>query len=257
MLIGAGCALTQSEKEPGEKKTTGSQDYPKTVTDSVGRTVTIEKPLERIVIIFPQLYEVLRTIGVSSDIVVGVAKESPPYDLAFFPELASVPSVGGRWDPDVEAILALQPDAVFIYPGSGNQGGNELDEAADDLEAAGITVLRFGDSHVDIFEEELTKLGYIFDKSKEAKEHLAWRKDILSLVTDRVAQISEEDKPSVYFMPNIVDGVYYIYGQYSYIEMTGGIDIFADQPGKYMTIDTEEILKRNPDIIVRVAPMGL
>lgn len=271
-LSGTGCAPSDADKEPAaatgsEQADHGKQDtaadkagadgsYPRVVTDSTGRIVTIEKPLQRVVIIFPQVYEALRTMGLSSDLVVGVAKNAQPYDLAFFPELADVPSVGGRWDPDVEAILGLQPDAVFLHPSSGNRGGNELDEATKALENAGVAVLRFGCNEMESYAEEVGKLGYIFDRSEEAEEHLAWRDEILSLVAEKIERLAEEEKPNVYFMPAFDEGVYYIYGGLNYLEQTGGNDIFPDQPPNYMPIDTEEIIKRNPDLIVRVAPMG-
>ena len=141
-----------------------------TITDSAGRTVTIEKPLERVAIIKlnPMKPSVLILF---SDIVVGVTKDSPPYDLAFFPELASVPSVGDRWDPNVEAILGLQPDAVFLFPksGGGGKGGKELDEASDTLEAAGITVLRLALNDIATYAEEFLQLGYIFNRRKKRK----------------------------------------------------------------------------------------
>lgn len=250
---------TETETEIERKDLDNAEEisaYPKTVVDSTGRAITIDNPLERIVVIFPQVYEAMRTMGLSSDLVVGVARDTQPYDLSFFPELASVPSVGGRWEPNVETILSLQPDAVIIHPSSGNRGGTQLDEATEALEKAGVVVMRFGCNALETYAEEVTKLGYIFDRIKEAEEHLAWRENILALVAERLASLSDEEKPNVYFMPTFDNGTYYIYGELNYVDMTGGNDVFAEQPKNYMTIDTEEIIKRNPDIIVRVAPMG-
>lgn len=264
----AGCIPAQSNngalQETGKEKEneivveSKAGDYPKTIVDSAGQTVTIEKPLERIVITQSQPYESLRSLGLFSDIIVGAARDVPPYDLNFFPELASIPSVGDRWAPDVEAILGLQPDVVFLFPASdgGGKSGNELDDAADVFNKAGITVLRFALNDINTYDEEFRKLGHIFNRTKEAEEHLKWREDVLKLVTDRVADLTDKEKPKVLFTANVIEGVHYIYGKLNFIEETGGIDIFGDQPGKYMAIDTEEILRRDPDIIVRTAPAG-
>jgi iron complex transport system substrate-binding protein len=219
-----------------------------TLLDSADRIVTVKKPIERLVLTFPHHLEALRSLDVPTDTIVGVAKER--YDMAFFPEIADIPGVGWRWTPDVEEILNLHPDVVFIN----SLIGFKMKPTADALESAGITVLALNFQTPDMHREEVEKAGYIFGRRDCAEEYLNWRANILNSVEETVDRLSEEDKPEVYFMPAFNDGVYYIYGQYAYIAETGGIDIFADQPGSYMSVDPEVIIERNPDIIVRVAP---
>ena len=219
-----------------------------TVIDTADRIVTVKKPINRIVLTFPHHIETFRSIKVPKDIIVGVAKDR--LDMSFFPEFSEVPSVGWRWTPDCEEILNLYPDVVFINALS----GFKMAPTAEALDSAGITVLAFNCQTPVIHREEVKKLGYIFDREKEAEEYLDWREEILNSVKEKVEKILEEDKPKVYFAPSFKKGVYYIYGQYAYIEMAGGKDIFADQPGKYMSVDPEAVMERNPDIIVRVAP---
>ncbi len=219
-----------------------------TLIDSADRIVTITKPIERLVLTFPHHLEALRSIDAPTDTIVGVAKER--YDMAFFPELDNIPGVGWRWTPDIEEILNLHPDVVFIN----SLIGFKMKPTADALESAGITVLALNFQTPDMHREEVEKAGYIFGSRDCAEEYLIWRANIVNSAEETVDGLSEEDKPEVYFMPAFNDGVYYIYGQYAYIAETGGIDIFADQPGSYMSVDPEVILERNPDIIVRVAP---
>jgi iron complex transport system substrate-binding protein len=219
-----------------------------TVIDSADRIVTVKKPIRSIIGTSPQTIETLRSLKVPKDIIVGIAKEK--WDAEFFPEIVDIPSVGWRWTPDIEAILNLNPDVVFII----SLSGFRMKPTADVLESAGITVLAFNCQTPAIYREEVKKLGYIFDKEDEAEEYLDWREEILNSVKETVEKIPEKDKPEVYFAPSFKDGVYYIYGQYAYIEMAGGKDIFADHLGKYMSVDPEAVIERNPDIIVRVAP---
>ncbi len=218
-----------------------------TLLDTADRIVTVDKPIKRLVVTFPHHLEALRSIDVPTDTIVGVAKER--YDTAFFPEIAEIPGVGWRWTPDIEEILNLHPDVVFIN----SLIGFKMKPTADALESAGITVLAFNFQTPDMHREEVEKAGYIFGRLDEAEEYLNWLANILNSVEETVDGLSEEDKPEVYFMPSFKNGVYYIYGQYAYIEETGGIDIFADQPGSYMSVDPEVIIERNPDIIIRVA----
>ena len=219
-----------------------------TIVDTADRTVTVQKPLKRIIVCFTTKYETLRSLKVPKDIIVGVAKEK--WDTAFFPEIVDIPSVGHKWTPDIEAILNLNPDAVLVS----SAGIDRMKPTVDALESVGISVLAFSCQTPAIHREEVEKLGYIFDKEEEAEEYLDWREEILNSIKENVETIPEEDKPKVYFTPSFRDGVYYIYGQYAYIETAGGRDIFADKNGKYMSVDAESVMERDPDIIIGVAP---
>ena len=221
-----------------------------TLIDTAEKVVTVNKPLTRIIPTYPQAIETLRSIEVPKDIIVGIGTWPTPLDPVFFGEFSDTPCIGTGWNPDVEAILELDPDAVILF----GTGRVDLDSVQDVLEVAGITVLRFNLQTLDIHRDEVEKLGYVFDKRDCAEEYLNWRADILDSIKESVAGLSEDDKPDVYFMPSFKDGLYYIYGQYAYIDMAGGRDVFADQPGNYMSLDPEEVITRNLDIIVRVAP---
>jgi len=218
-----------------------------TIVDSANRTVTVKKPIKRVVCCFPRLLEALRTLNVPKEIIVGIAKDK--MDTAFFPEFEDIPSVGWRWTPDIEAIIELEPDVVF-YTAHTLMGAPET---LDKMESAGLTVLCFNLNELDRIDDEITMLGYIFNRKEEAEEFVEWRDGILNAIKEKVEGLPEESKPKVYFEAAF-EGNYYIYGKYAYIAEAGGKDIFDDLPGSYMSIDPEEVVKRNPDIIVKVAP---
>ncbi len=221
-----------------------------TLIDSADRTVTVKKPLTRIIPTYPQAIETLRSLKVPKDHIVGIGTWPTPLDPVFFTEFSDVPCIGTGWNPNVEAILALDPDIVLLF---GTGGCADLDPVQEVLESASITVLRFKLQTPEIYREEVEKLGYVFGRD-EAEEYLDWHGEILNFIEDRLDKISEEDKPKVYFAPSFNDRDYYIYGSHAYIEMAGGKDVFADQPGKYMSVNPEAIMARDPDIIVSVAP---
>ena len=222
-----------------------------TIVDSLDRIVTVKKPLKRIIPTHPPAIEMLRSLKVPKDIIVAIGTWPTPLDPVFFPEFSDVPCIGTGWNPDVEAILELNPDLVVLTALFGR-----LKPTADVLESADIPAVAFAlnfQTTGRFHQEEVEKLGYIFDKD-EADEYLDWREKTLNLIKERVEKIPEEDKPKVYFAPSFKKGVYYIFGQRAYITEAGGKDIFADQPGNYMSVDSEAVMERNPDIIVRVAP---
>ena len=220
-----------------------------TLIDSGDRTVTVNKPIESTVICFPHVLETLRSLKVPMDSIAGIARHWPEYDPGFFPEITEIPDVGDRWTPDVEVILTIKPDVVIFTALSAYADTTQTVNA---LESAGIRVLCFNLNTLESYPEEVEKLGYVFNRQDEAAEFLDWRENILSSIEERVKNIPEEDRPRVYFEAASKDGSYNIYGKYAYIAMTGGTDIFSDQPGQYMTVDPEAIADRNPEIIVKV-----
>ena len=214
-----------------------------TIVDAYG-DVTLDKPIESVVITFRGQLEIIRTIG-ASDKIVGVDESAVKYNKDFFPEFTEVPTVGIIWDPDIEAILELYPDIVMLYAGQ-EFGDVSLDVVQDNLEAAGLTVLRFT-LDVSDYPEEITKFGYIFDKRKEAEEYLDWCVNILNTIKERVEEIPEEDRPKVYFEWDRYKNA----GLYYNIGLSGGKDIFADQP--VSEVGPEEVIERDPEIIIHTA----
>ena len=213
-----------------------------TVIDTVDRIVTVKKPLRRIVLTHPFHVETLRTLEVSKDMIVGIAKHR--WDEAFFPEFSDVPSVGWRWTPDIEAILNLNPDAVILF--------TKPDATSTALESADPNILLIHITHrnLPVYSEIVKKLGYIFDKEDEAEEFIDFYEECRNPISEEVEKLPEEDKLKVYFE----SGRKYSIHRKGAIQIraAGGNDIFADQPagGK---VDPESVIERDPDVIVRVA----
>ena len=99
--------------------------FPYSVTDSNGNEVTFEKPPERIVAFDSAVVETLFAIGEGSR-VVGTHEF-----VSYPPETQDIPRVGDAFNMNVEAIVALEPDLVFVF----SEG------AVADLERVGLRVL--------------------------------------------------------------------------------------------------------------------
>ena len=98
-----------SSSTSGEMNTSSAvQSTGITITDSAGREVTLEKPLETVVTFNSSLYDTLVSFG-AADTVIGVG-DSIKKAIA-----DGVPSVGAWNDPNIEKILELKPDAVITY----------------------------------------------------------------------------------------------------------------------------------------------
>ncbi len=220
--------------------------YPRPIKDSVGRDVTIFKPIERLACTLSQHLESLRILKVSKDTIVGVPSD---LDSVFFPEFREVTDVGGEggpWNPVVETILAQDPEVV-ILPSCGGPYGYTADEETELLESMDVTVLRFCFNQPETFSEELEKCGYVFEKEEEADDFIAWHDDILSSIE---TELSGADRKKVYaehwpYMISTADD--------DIIAAAGGVDILAGIPEE---ADVETLIREEPDIVIRAVYMG-
>ena len=223
-----------------------------TLVDSDDRIVTVQKPVERIVTFSLASTETAKILK-AEDRVVGVDQVVRDRTV-FFPELSKLPAVGAYGgcggDVDYEKMLELNPDIVIAYP-EDVCGVTELVEM---LEPAGITVIRLNLLNPIEAVEETKKLGYILDKKDEANEYIDFYEECLKLVEEKAEQLSEEDKPRVYF--EMFWDYYTFTGDYVHdilISIAGGRNIAADigDPEQYIEIDKEWVVEQNPEIIVR------
>ncbi|HJH30627.1 MAG TPA: hypothetical protein C5S50_00160 [Methanosarcinaceae archaeon] len=215
-----------------------------TLIDSANRTVTVNKPVERIVSLSSDSAEAIKVVGAKENI---VGRSMHVNDEAFFPDLIELPSVGSATKPDCEKILELQPDIVITYA-LWKDPVNELEEK---LKPANITVVCLDCYKPFELEKDVKRLGYILDKRDRAEEFIDFYQSYLITISERVEGLSEEDKPRVYsegygdYTAHGIDS-----GGHQMIVMAGGINIAADLP-KGAKIDPEWIIEQNPDVITK------
>ena len=219
-----------------------------TLIDETERIVTVDKPIERLVAGYRHPIETLRSLKVPKEMIVGV--EETWLDPVFFPEFADTPTVGIVWNPDVEAILSLNPDLVILYGSTSPSREGTLATATDVLELAGVTVIRVSLTRPETYPALVAKLGYVFDRKEEAGEFNEFIERCLSSVSETTT-IPEEDMPKVYFESSFGSYSVIMESCQSYIEMAGGKDVFAGLSGD---IDPEAVVEQNPAIIVKKAP---
>lgn len=210
--------------------------------DATSRTVTVKKPIERIVALNPYVPELIRSFKVDKDIIVGICDNIAEEDV-FYPEFSKFPSVGKATKPDYEAILSLNPDLVIGYT-------RAAPEHAEMLPSVPVVALDFyvAGNHID----EARKLGYLLNKKDEADEYIDFYEGILNTIAENVDKVSEKDRPKVYWEK---DEQYSSSGKgYSYdekITTAGGNNIFGDVLHLWGDVDPEDVIERNPDIVIK------
>lgn len=84
---------------------------PVTFTDALGYSITLPEPAQRIITMSPNLAEMLCAIGAGTQLV-GVDDFTD-----YPPEAAAKPKIGGIINPDLERLVALQPDLLMVARG--------------------------------------------------------------------------------------------------------------------------------------------
>jgi len=221
-----------------------------TLADSKGNIVTVTKPLDRVVALSDDAVEILKSIT-AEDSLVGV--ETRVNDNSeFFGVLSDLPSVGKWNDPDIEAILMLQPDAIICYMEYPSK------DKLEDKISETIPILRFECDDPDKIDREICTLGYIFDKKEESQKLVDFYNQAVSLIEEEVSRIPEEERPSV-FMEWSTDKYKSFTKGMSFdivCSMAGGRNIVADLESrystKYPTLDEEWVVVQNPEFFIHM-----
>lgn len=228
-------------------------NYPITIVDSVDQEITIYKPLKRVVIAYWIDAAITLQALNAEDIVIGITAPIAEQQT-LFPELSKLPVVGvmPRVESlDFEKILELQPDAVLT--GGSASTWDDIQTKIQSIDP-NIVVLRFDYCVPSNYLDEIRTSGYIFEKNDEANELIDFIDGQMSQIEERVETIPSEERIKVYaevFNDYQTGGTGNYYPN-DYIEMAGGINIFGDTSQGTFTTDPEEVITRNPEIILHL-----
>jgi len=215
-------------------------------------------PIERAVVLNSDFAEAVAVLD-KRDIVVGVTSTITKY-TRFFPVISTKTDVGGWYTPDVEAILATEPDTIFTYVKYPSTA--KLDDKISDTN---INILRLDFYMVATQRDEMVKLGYMLNKKELADKYLEWHDGYVDEIYDRVAKISDEDKVKVFIdggdAKSKMESQRRAYstgtGMHDLCVYAGRIDITEGYAASaYSDIDTEWILNESPDVIVGITYAG-
>ena len=214
-----------------------------TVTDMLGREVTLTEPATRIVVLQPSDCEILCAIG-CEEAIVGRGQY-----VDYPASILQVPVVQSGANTNVEEILALQPQVVLM---------NDMSQSEDQvkqLEENGVKVVVSKTSNIESVYTAIRLIGALMGKDAEAEAVIA---DMQHTFDEIKASVTGEEK-KVYFE---ISPPPYLYtaGSTSYMnelaEICGVTNIFADQEDAWLMISEEQVIERNPDYIVLITGMG-
>jgi iron complex transport system substrate-binding protein len=216
--------------------------------DIDGKVSSVNLPVKTMVTSYTKYAEIARVLG-ATDMIIGIDDSITKYKT-FFPELCNLPSFGDRFKPDVEKILAMQPDVY--HTGTRNNYDPELEN-----KLAGIDVVRLPSWEQGKTVTGILNLAYILGKEEKAYEYLKWYDGIFKDITDRVATIPKEKRVTV-----LLDSVGNKArakgsGDFENSEIAGAINIAGElEGGTYPVYDTEWVIEKDPDFIISFITAG-
>lgn len=252
LAVLAACGGEDSDAAP-TSESTGS--YPLTV-ENCGADVTFDAAPERVVLLKSAAVPYLAGLGVL-DRVTARAGQYPTeyYDAETAAALDEVPlltdemDTSGHLQISKEVVISQEPDLVL----------GEVDNLSrDTLDAVDIPLLEepalcdtsgAKPTFEDIYaQQEL--YGQVFGREAEAGEAV----DALRERTDELTVAEPTGRTAAVLYPTVGGGVTYAYGTASMahpqLEAAGFEDVFADVDERVFEVTLEELLGRDPDVIV-------
>jgi iron complex transport system substrate-binding protein len=227
-----------------------------TVLDSTDMTVTVNMPVESVIPLHMRHAGTVCVLG-ADDAVVGV--DSTVISRGrLFPELSMLPSIGTVREPDLEQILMLNPDLVVTFTNFPSP------DSLEDKLPGTIPVIRMDLSRVDDIPGEVKMLGYILGNKQVAEEYLAWYEGYVDTVKERVADIANEDKVTVFMEREKTTGgdslVRWAYasetGYTDLCTVAGGINIAKEHIEYHGDVEVEWVIEQNPVVITGLSYKG-
>jgi iron complex transport system substrate-binding protein len=203
-------------------------------------------PPQRIVSTAPSITEMLYALGLG-DRVVGVTRY-----CRYPPEAQLKPKIGDYTSPNLEAIAALKPDMVIIQT-------NPV-RLAERLGALHLKSLEIDQENIAALYNSIRVVGDATGVAPRATQLLESIRSKLEQIRQRAAPLP---RTRVMFVigrtPNRLDGLVVV-GKASYlneiIQIAGGENVFRDAVAAYPTVSLEEVLARNPQVLVDMGDMS-
>ncbi len=129
--------------------------YPMTLTDGIGNTVVLEEEPDKIASLSPSCTEILYALGLE-DKIVGVSTW-----CTYPEETKNVPQIGDTFSVNIEKLIEMETDLVFV---SGHAGS----DAVSALDQAGIAVYTTSTVTLDDIYNNITVMGAMTNTADKA-----------------------------------------------------------------------------------------
>ena len=217
--------------------TTPVQTPTQYVVDDLGRLVGINGTPQRIISLAPSNTEILFALGLG-DKVVGVTM------YCDYPaEAQDKEKVGDYYGPDIEKMIALQPDLILATD-------FHRFDLIPTLEEQGVAVFAVAPQTLQDVLESIQKIGQITGKEAEALELVNGMESKIEGIEEQTEELAE--RPRVFYM-TWYDPMWTV-GRNTWIDelinMAGGMNIFSENFEGGAMVQIEWVILHDPQIII-------
>jgi len=207
------------------------------VTDDLGRQVSLKRPLVRVISLAPSVTESVFAAG-AGDRLVGVTT------YCNFPEAtAAIEKIGDTQTPNIERIIALKPDIVFVSTAS------QLESFMHTLDQQNIAVYVTDPKGIAGVIESVRTLGSLFGTYEQANKEAAGMEKRVALVDER---IDAGERPKVFVQ--ISREPLFTIGKDSFLTeivgRAGGDTVTKAVPSAFPKLSKETALAMDPEVIL-------
>jgi len=206
-------------------------------------TAMLSSAPKRIVSMAPNLTEILFALGLENEIV-GVASDSD-----YPPQALSKSKVGTFWQPNTEAVIALNPDLIIMLDNERHR------PFASSLNRAGYRVLTLELRKMEHLQTSIELIGGTTDRQLQAQ-------GLTDKITEKLDALSSRvgAEPKVKVLWTVQNEPLRVAGRDTFvngiIELAGGQNAIGPTVQEYPRIGTEELLACGAEVIIEAA-MGV
>lgn len=213
------------------------------VTDMKGRTITLNEPATRVLALTAAECEIICALGGES-LLVGRGT------WCNYPEsILSLPAVSSGSETNIEEILSLNPQVVFMST------MDQTVESVRQLEENGIVVVVSENTDLKGTYYSIRMVGALIGKDAEAEALIAHMQSVFESIS---SQADKSGKTAYFEISALEWGALYTAGSNTFMHEIAAIcgleNAFADLDA-FAPISEEQILSRNPDYIIAAAGM--
>lgn len=225
-----------------------------TVTDDIGREITIPYPCERTVFLVENAMNSMYAVG-GADSISGIGAvwyedTKSPFFRAIDPKYDEKRLSKGSEQPGAETIATADPQVVFLW--ASDWGSADIKAIEENLRVPVYGV--FIDS-LDDLQRQMKTFSKLIGNEERGEEVIEIMNESMKKVTDVTGALSTEEKPTVYWMWGDVYGTAGLKSTASdLIERAGGINVLnawtnETKNVEHPTLNPEALLALNPDVI--------
>jgi iron complex transport system substrate-binding protein len=236
----------------------------RTVTDQLGRTVTIPDTVNRVVVLQHQALDIMIQLG-ARDKVAGVLDKWEKYlpgAAKTMADIRSLPTPGGLDAVNMEALLSVRPDLVIVTHYAPKEMIRQISDAKIPVvavslfDAASDEAAKLNPELADPqaaydkgLKDAVLLIGEICNKQARAERLMQVVEANQKILKSHLGTIPEGERVKCYMARNNLHT--YGAGKYTSVimERAGGVNVVAKEVTGFKEVTMEDVLRWNPEVV--------